>query len=148
MDLRCPKCSQKKTASTQEACARCGLVFALWNPENAPKVVAFDERAEALWSTIVSNWNNAGAHDAFLKYCSVASMLPAAGRRYRERLDEQPGDEVALQMQKRVLAMATAAMGAPAQKTPDPITRSGVFWVVIVAALSLGIVAAMMFRRK
>lgn len=148
MDDRCPKCSQKKSASAQAACARCGLVFALWNPENAPMVVALDEGAESLWSAAITNWHNVEAHDAFLKYCSVANMLPAAGRRYRERLDERSDDEIALQMQKRVLAMATAAMGANAQKPPEPITRSGVFWVVIVAALSLGIIAAMMFRKK
>jgi hypothetical protein len=148
MDDRCPKCSQKKAAPTQEACVRCGLVFALWNPDNAPKVVALDEGAETLWSAVAKNWSDVEAHDAFLKYCSVASMLPAAGRRYRERLDEQPSDEIAQQMQKRILAMATAAMGSPAQKPPEPFTRSGAFWVVIVGALSLGIIAAMMFRKK
>jgi hypothetical protein len=146
MDDRCPKCSHKKANPEQGACARCGLVFALWNPELATRVVALDERAESLWADVAANWSRVEAHDAFLKHCSVAQMLPAAGRRYRERLDERPGDEMALQMQKRVLAMATALMGTPAQKPPEPFTRSGAFWAVVVGALSLGIIAAMMFR--
>ena len=123
-------------------------MFALWNPAAAPKPVALDEAAEALWAKATTTWQSPEAHDAFLKHCSVAGMLPAAGRRYRERLDERPTDEVAQQMQKRVLQMATALMGAPAQKQPDPFTRSGTFWMIVIAALSLGIIAALMFRKK
>ena len=148
MDLRCPKCSHKKASAAQPACARCGLIFALWNPEAAPKPVALDEAAEALWVTATTSWQSSEAHDAFLKHCSVAGMLPAAGRRYRERLDEQPTDEIAQQMQRRLLQMATALMGAPAQKPPDPFTRSGSFWMIVIAALSLGIIAALVFRKK
>ena len=148
MDDRCPKCSHKKTSPAQPACARCGLMFALWNPAAAPKPVALDEAAEALWAKATTTWQSPEAHDAFLKHCSVAGMLPAAGRRYRERLDERPTDEVAQQMQKRVLQMATALMGAPAQKQPGPFTRSGTFWMIVIAALSLGIIAALMFRKK
>ncbi|MDX2021438.1 MAG: hypothetical protein SF187_14445 [Deltaproteobacteria bacterium] len=147
MDDRCPKCNHKKASPAAQACPRCGLVFALWKPEEAPQVVALDEAAEALWAKAVADWNNTDAHDAFLKHCSVLGMLSAAGRRYRERLDERPTDEVAQQMQKRVLAMATALLGAPPQKPPAPFTRSGGFWMVLLCALFVGIIAALTFRR-
>ena len=143
----CPKCGYKKSAATQTACPRCGLVFALWKPEQKPQVMPLDPTAEVLWSAAQQEWASTPAHDAFLKHCSVAGLLPAAGRRYRERLDQEPNDPVAVQMQKRVLAMATALLGAPAPKPPAPFTRSTAFWVVLLCSLFVGIVAAMMFRR-
>lgn len=148
MDERCPKCSHKKNAAGAEACPRCGLVFALWKPDEAPKVVSLDEAAEALWAKAVADWANPAAHDAFLKHCSVMGMLSAAGRRYRERLDERPTDDVAQQMQKRVLSMATALLGAPAQKPPAPFTRSAGFWMVLLCALFVGIIAALTFGKR
>ena len=130
-----------------EACPRCGLVFSLWKPDAAPNVVALDDAAEGLWAKAVGDWNNTAVHDAFLKHCSVSGMLSAAGRRYRERLDERGNDEVAQQMQKRVLAMATALLGAPAQKPPAPFTRSAGFWMVLLCSLFVGIIAALIFRK-
>ncbi len=144
---RCPKCSHKKANAAQDACVRCGLVFALWNPDQAPMVVPLDPHAEALWLSVTQAWDSTAAHDAFLKHCSVAGLLPAAGRRYRERLDENPNDGVAQQMQKRVLAMATALLGVPATKPPAPFTRSIAFWLVLLCSLFVGIVAALMFRK-
>lgn len=146
-DERCPKCSHRKASASQEACARCGLAFALWDPASTPRLVPLDDRAEALWKDAVSAWDNPTAHDAFLKHCSMAGLLPAAGRRYREKLDAHPHDLVAAQMQKRVLAMATALLGAPTQKPSAPFTRSAGFWLILLSALFLGIIGALMFKR-
>lgn len=144
---RCPKCHHAKVSVTQEACPRCGLVFALWDPSQTPSVLPLDPQAEALWASAVSAWQTPDTHDAFLKHCSVAGLLPAAGRRYREWLDTHPGDAVAEQMQKRVLAMATALLGAPPQKPATPFTRSGAFWLIVLCSLVVGVLGALVFRR-
>lgn len=106
-----------------------------------------DPQAEALWRNVEQAWQSVEAHDAFLKHCSLAGLLPAAGRRYRQRLDQDPVDATAQQMQKRVLAMATALLGAPPARPPAPFTRSTGFWVVLLCALFVGVMAALMFGR-
>lgn len=144
---RCPKCHHGKSAASPQACARCGLVFARWDPRTADVMAELDEQGERLWQDAVQSWQDAAAHDAFLKHCSVAGLLPAAGRRYRERLDAHPADAVADKMQKRVVGMAMALLGAPAQKPPAPFTRSTAFWLILLSALFIGIIGALMFRR-
>jgi hypothetical protein len=76
----CPKCSRRREEETTNACARCGLVFAYWNPEKAAQVIKLDEKAEAMWTNVRRSWRDESKHDAFLKYCSMAGLLAAAGR--------------------------------------------------------------------
>ena len=148
---RCPKCHHERTraatSAPSEACARCGLVFALWKPEAVSPAVVLDAEAERLWQAACDAWTAPASHDAFLKYCSTAGLLPAAGRRYREHLDAHPRDAVAERMQARVVSMAMALLGAPAQKPPAPFTRSTAFWLILLCSLFVGIIGALMFRR-
>lgn len=143
----CPKCGHRKAAATAVACPRCGLMFALWNPEQTPRLTPLDPKAESLWRAAEAAWQSYDAHDAFLKYCSLGGLLPAAGRHYRVRLDQDPTDVMAQQMQKRVLTMATALLGSPQGRPAAPFTRSTAFWIVLACSLFAGIVAALMFGR-
>lgn len=141
---RCPKCSHKRK-NDADACARCGLVFALWTPAMAADVAVLGEAGEALWAEAKAAWQDDEKHDAFLKHCSAGGLLAVAGRRYRERLDETPGDAVATRMQERVLSMATLTYARPSTP-PVPVTRTKWFWIVLggvgvagaLAALALG----------
>lgn len=141
----CPKCLHPRREGA-EACARCGLVYALWRPEAAHTAVTpLDDAAEALWRDAQADWANGARHDAFLKHCSLVGQLGAAGRRYRERADADPGDTLARKMQERVLAMATVALATPA-KAPVPVTRARWFWAVMVAGLVAGMAGALLRR--
>jgi len=143
-ETACPKCRQPRRADA-EACARCGLVFSRWTPEQSAGVAQLDERAEALWAAARDNWRDEHRHAAFLEHCSQAGLLAPAGRRYRERLDADPQDAVAARMQQKVLAMATAGF-VPSGKPPAPVTRSTWFWGVLVACALAGVLAALFLR--
>lgn len=141
----CPKCGFRGKPGS-EACARCGLVFALWTPEKAAEIVQLDEGAERLWVEVEGAWEDEARHDAFLKHCSLAGMLPAAGRRYRDRLDRDPRDPIASRMQERILAMATVTF-VQRPPRPVPVTRKNWFWAVLGVFAVLGMLIALTLGR-
>jgi predicted TPR repeat methyltransferase len=105
-----------------------------------------DEQAELLWSAALAAWDTLENHEAFVKYCSRTGLLASAGRRYRERLDRDPRDAVAAQMQSRILTMATAGY-IPPSPVSAPVTRSLWFWVVVVLCGVVGMTIAFILRR-
>lgn len=145
----CPKCGRSR-ADGAEACPRCGLTFANWAAASEAgggpgELAALDERGAALWADLGAHWQDDARHDAFLKHCASVGRLAPAGRCYRQRLDEHPGDEIATRMQGRVVGMASAAL-APSRSAAPPINRSNWFWwVVLVCALG-GAAAGLFFR--
>jgi uncharacterized Zn finger protein (UPF0148 family) len=144
----CPKCHHRFPARPggSESCPRCGLTFALWTPVADAPAAELDDQAERLWSTALADWDTLENHEAFVKYCSRAGVLALAGRRYRERLDHQPSDAVAAQMQARILTMATAGY-IPPSPVPAPVTRSLWFWVVVALCGVAGMTIAFFLRR-
>jgi hypothetical protein len=142
----CPKCGKRRNDDAS-SCPRCGLVFALWKMEDNAAVARLDTDAEELWRKVQANWSDAQGHEAFLKHCLQTGTLAAAGRLYRARLDEDPKDVLAAQMQSQVLAKA--ALGLSLQKTAarEPVTRTRWFWVVVLAAMALGIAGGLFWRR-
>jgi hypothetical protein len=142
----CPKCG-KKPAPDAMACVRCGLVFALWKPDNAQASIALDERGASLWRDIQEHWSEAARHEEFLKHCLQSGTLSAAGRLYRERLDENPNDAVANRMQKEILAKATLGLTINATPRRETITRTKWFWTVVLTAMALGIAGGLFWRR-
>lgn len=122
-------------------------MLAFWTPEAAAAVENLDEAAELLWVDALSAWEDEALHDAFLKHCSQAGLLAPAGRRYRDRLDTNPGDGVAARMQDRILKMATAAFGFHAAP-PVPVTRTRTFWLIAFVGLVIGAIAGLLFVRR
>jgi hypothetical protein len=141
----CPKCGRRVAGPQAESCPRCGLTFSLWSAEQASGVARLDERGEALWAAAVASWSTPERHDELLRHCSVTGLLAAAGRRYRERLDQDAGDAVAARMQERVLAMATASFVRPAAAVP--VTRHNWFWVLMAVCGLVGLGGALFLRR-
>jgi hypothetical protein len=142
----CPKCGKKRAADA-EACPRCGLVFALWKPDDSSSLVQLDEAGEALWRTLKENWSNSAGHEDFLRHCLQTETLAAAGRLYRERLDENPKDALAAQMQSQVLAKASLGLSLYKSQPRTAVTRSRWFWVIVLTAMALGIVGGLFWRR-
>jgi hypothetical protein len=142
----CPKCQRRRDEETTAACPRCGLVYSRWSPDKAAQLVKLDEKAEALWSAARRSWKDESKHDAFLKYCSLAGLLAAAGRCYRLRLDRHPEDPVAAAMQERIVAMATLSFARPTAP-PKPVTRTQWFWIILVVGVIAGVIASFVIHR-
>jgi hypothetical protein len=142
----CPKCG-KKRSSNADACPRCGLVFALWKPGDGPTVACLDEGGEALWRKAQENWSDSRSHEAFLKHCLQTHTLAAAGRLYRERLDEDPKDVLAAQMQNQVLSKAALGLSLNKSQPRTAVTRTRWFWVIVLTAMALGIAGGLFWRR-
>ena len=142
----CPKCGKKRTPET-ESCPRCGLVFALWKEEGSQAMVPLDSRGSELWQAIQGHWSDSACHEEFLKHCLQTGSLAAAGRLYRERLDENPKDAVAAQMQAQILAKATLTLSINKSQPREAMTRTRWFWAVVLLAMALGIVGGLFWRR-
>lgn len=143
--LVCPKCGKTRKADDQ-SCARCGLTFALWKPEASPASSKMDARGEELWTRIQASWSDSAIHEDFLKHCLQAGTLAAAGRLYRQRLDDHPEDAIAAQMQGQVLAKAALGLSISKTQPREPVTRNRWFWVVVLTAMALGIAGGLLWR--
>jgi hypothetical protein len=145
-DSACPKCSRRRDEETTNACARCGLVYSYWSPEKAAQVVKLDDKGNALWAQVRHAWKDENKHDAFLKYCSMAGLLAAAGRCYRLRLDKNPNDAIAQAMQERIVTMATLSFARPSVP-PKPVTRTQWFWMILVVGVIAGVIASFVINQ-
>lgn len=116
----CPKCGAAR-AEGEEACGRCGLVYARFKPEN----LALPAVVEELWSKLEADWNDPARHEAFIDACSRAGALPEAARRYRIKAEQMPGDTLAVrhrdELVNRLLAISTIPVAADRPATSRPL---------------------------
>lgn len=143
----CPKCGAARKASA-DACPRCGLIYARWDPASAEMVRPLDEAAEAIWREVLSSWDEEPRHLVFLKHCAATGALAAAGRRYRDRLTADPADAMAQAMQRKVLAMAAAMLGPPPRPPARSFLSSRWFYVILAVGLLAGMVGGILFVRR
>jgi hypothetical protein len=110
---------------------------------------ALEEEAERLWAEVESGWEESARHDAFLEHCASHRLLASAARRYRARLDQQPGDAVATRMQQRIIFLASQPLAALAgrPRAASPLSRSRWFAVVVLLSAVAGVVGGMLFVR-
>ena len=110
-------------------------------------MASLDTRGDQLWQEVQEHWSDSARHEEFLKHCLQTGTLAAAGRLYRERLDENPKDAVAAQMQAQILAKATLTLSISKSHPREAMTRSRWFWAVILGAMALGIAGGLFWRR-
>jgi hypothetical protein len=108
----CPKCvSPRKPGSS--SCPACGLVFG--------QAVATDLRPSAgllsAFSALAARWDDASAQTRFLHLAAAGGELAAAGRLYRIRLAQVPGDKVARASLEATVKMASAPVSVAALKS-------------------------------
>jgi hypothetical protein len=142
----CPKCG-KQRAPAAEACPRCGLVFALWQADSAAPGASLDEAGSELWRKVEANWSDTALHEELLRHCLQTGTLAAAGRLYRDRLDRDPKDALAAHMQAQILAKATVMLSVQQTRPRESLTRNRWFWVVVLVAMAVGILAGLFWRR-
>lgn len=107
---------------------------------------SLDSQGAELWQKIASDWSDSALHEEFLKHCLQTGTLAAAGRLYRERLDQDPKDAVAAHMQSQVLAKAALHLSITRTQPREPLTRNRWFWVVVLSAMALGIAGGLFWR--
>lgn len=142
----CPKCG-KGRARNAASCPRCGLVFDLWVPGQAEARVELDSEGEALWARLSATWTDSTLHETFVKHCLQTGTLAAAGRLYRARIDENPKDALATEMQAQVLSKAALGLSLQRSQPKIAVTRNRWFWVVVLTAMALGITVGLFWRR-
>lgn len=142
----CPKCGKKRSPESQ-SCPRCGLVFDLWHADGSVPLASLDDPGTELWRKVEANWSDTAVHDDFIKHCLQTSSLAAAGRLYRERLDQDPKDSIAVHMQGQVLAKATVMLSVQRTQPRDSLVRNRWFWAIVLLAMALGIAAGLFWRQ-
>jgi len=106
-----------------------------------------DSRGTELWQEIQGHWSDATRHEELLKHCLQTGTLAAAGRLYRERLDEDPKDAVAAKMQAQILTKATLTLSLNKSQPREAVTRSRWFWAIVLLAMALGITGGLFWRK-
>jgi hypothetical protein len=110
-------------------------------------MVPLDSRGNDLWQAVQGHWSDATRHEELLKHCLQTGTLAAAGRLYRERLDENPKDAMAAQMQAQILSKATLTLSINKRQPREAVTRSRWFWAILLLAMALGIAGGLFWRR-
>jgi len=66
------------------------------------------DEEDGAWRLVLARWTDDGAHRDYLARFTDLEALAVPGRRYREALEERPGDPVAARWRDEVLRRATA----------------------------------------
>jgi rubredoxin len=134
---RCPKCATAKDG--RDACRKCGLVFALYNPEH--DVVPQSARRD--FDQLLDSWGT--PESARLLAGLPVESVPHVGRLCRHRLADAPGDPRASgllqKLQERMLAFSAAATqsDAIAREGGATLSTRGALAAIVVLALIVGL---------
>jgi hypothetical protein len=96
-----------------------------------------DPVLEALWKTVLDDWENDATHGAFLKYCGESDQLLEAAVRYRGMAgdrDRGPSAERKLTAIS-LLAIAKLESARTAPQSGVPIATKLAFAIFFVASL-------------
>jgi hypothetical protein len=91
-----------------------------------------DTDLEPLWQTVLDNWEDAKAHEAFVQACHQSASLGLAAASYRSVIDG-PGNDRKAAAQKRlgmIALLATQGLESTRQEPRRGVPR----WVTILAA--------------
>ena len=128
----CPKCISPRPAGAA-ACSACGLVFANFRPaDHEPPAAVL-----GAWRTLAARWGQAAEHTRFLQLAGAADGLAAAGRLYRIRLAQSPGDALAQAGVEATLKMASAPVAVAGMRRPESAPPRRRRWTLAVAAMVL-----------
>jgi hypothetical protein len=129
----CRKCVAPR-ATEATSCPSCGLVFA-----NAPaSELVPSARLAAAFRELAAHWGEAQEHVRFLHLAANGGELAMAGRLYRIRLAQAPGDAVARASLEATVKMASAPVSVAAiRSTKEPEAVPGRRKKLIMVAITL-----------
>lgn len=136
--MTCPKCAHAQKQA--DACRRCGLVIANWNPSAAPAAPADAAETAALWAACEEGWSDDARHDAFIEACRKLGVLAHAAARYRQAAD-RPGaaDKLA---RIRTLAEQSLAVAVRTEKKTTSRSKLPLYVLLLAIILIMGVVGA------
>lgn len=145
--VECPKCAHRQRPG-DEACHRCGLMFAYaatgrarlpLDPLDGHPAAA---TIRAKWATLAADLDDRAGHHAFIGLCAEAELLEFAGLSYRRLADEHPDDERIADYRQQVLKAAMARAGRAGQRSlSTDRNRMRRLLALLVAALVLLVLA-------
>ncbi|MBI2893028.1 MAG: hypothetical protein HYY06_05715 [Deltaproteobacteria bacterium] len=104
--VACPKCGH--TQSAAEACDRCGVVFARYDPARAE--APSDEAARALWDAAVAAWDDDAKHRGFVQYCTAMGLYSYAAQQYGAARRDEGREARAARELSRLALLAEQAL--------------------------------------
>jgi hypothetical protein len=133
--MTCPKCGDAQPAAP--ACRSCGLLATRMAEFERDRDVQVPADVTAAWTELDATWNDAEAHDRFIKIVAAAMAYPWAAKRYRDALRLRPDDRLAAEQLARLAKMAEATLFATATRkaTDKPKPYRGA--LVLLAAMTL-----------
>jgi hypothetical protein len=131
----CPKCGHSQEKG--EACHRCGLMFARWDPANQP---APPLQAENLWAEIERQPHDVDLHEQFVQACHAADRLDYATRQYRI-LEKRPDLKAVIErMQQRIFSLAQSRIVPMTHDDPGADKKRQLMrlllWVLLAASIA------------
>jgi hypothetical protein len=110
----CIKCSYNNPMGSKE-CASCGLVFEKSRKKDLGirEDVGGTMELKSLWTRVMEDYTNETLHETFIKLALGQKNLPFASQQYRQLLDVNPNEEIALKMREKIINLATVAYVPP-----------------------------------
>jgi len=128
-EMVCPKCGEGQKPA--EACRKCGLVIANWDPEKAEAEFGDVTVVREMWAAVEKEWERGELHDAFIEECRKSELLPFAALRYRQR-----GASERLAQIRKLAEQAFLVAPRPEVKPQKSRTILLIAMVVIVLAMA------------
>lgn len=141
METVCPKCGAE---SRGESCARCGLVFAKYDPDLLDAAVPED--LKAMWRQVTATWDDTELHHRFIEEAMSRSHGDYAARCYRlsgedpaaRRGAEEVGEKMA-SMASGLVAALTAGRDERPHRDRNPLVLAVavLFFLLVLGAMAL-----------
>lgn len=139
--VKCPKCAHRQ--HDPDSCEKCGLVFALVRPGEAPWEVFSPTaaphvpEARRLWAAVEEQPSRESLHDSFHSFCRANGLTLFAISRYRHRLADFPDDPLAQQFFDRASRDAMAMVSALPSSNEEFMAQANRFKQVLVAIAAI-----------
>ncbi len=136
----CPSCATPNVKGVVD-CKFCGIVFSKFNSvkksvATASSVLTPQSQISAgadlrrAWDKVMMDYENKEEHGRFLQMAVKTNSLRFASQQYRNLIDANPSDEIALQMRDKIIGIATMTF-TPPRREPAKRFRFGVSGFVI-----------------